>query len=312
MRIWDLSSLPPVYPNTRVTFGDAKWSPDGRYLAANAYVGEVVNDYHGWMTNLEGLIDWSPDGTRLIGTQWPKAVIVNAKTGDVVMELNHHRPTRWCLFYSRIGPRMAAWWQVPALQAIGQSLGPEHGRGAGAHTHLRLPLDAPHVLSDSQLLATGLYILQKGTHLCGYSMPYRRAGARAAQLGRLVGFHQSGHRMASTWRLVMVRVMVRIWKLPPGKVVQSFTAHKKEVWDVNWVTGWHAPGSLGIGGGIGYVWISPLPGGAEIFSRSIDLQRGLVPGWKIYCCRSCYHNYSPRLAVHPGADRLCQRVLRHA
>jgi WD40 repeat protein len=94
LRLWDLSTLPPSlpYPPDPTIWGDVKWSPDGHFLATNTVVHDVTQDYQGWKTNLMGLIDWSPDSTRLVGSLMPGAAIVDAATGDVLVELKTPAP----------------------------------------------------------------------------------------------------------------------------------------------------------------------------------------------------------------------------
>ena len=234
IRIWDLSPLPPVYPNSRTIFGDVKWSPNGRYLAANTYVGEAINDYHGCMSYLEGLIDWSPDGTRLIGALWPKSAIVDAKTGEVLTELKSPPPEPDGVYFTHgwsPDGKLVASSSAPGYWTViwNPNTGEELARTPTYDCHLMRPMFSP----DSQLLATGCNFTEGDT-------PVRIFNAHNGELLRELP-SQDGWSISPVWspdgKYLAVsygKGIVRVWSTQNWEVVQAFTAHKKEVWDVDW------------------------------------------------------------------------------
>lgn len=255
IRVWDLSPLPPVFPNSRMIFGDVKWSPDGKYLAANTFVGEAANDYHGTTTNLEVLIDWSPDSTRIAGPLFnpARSVIVNAKNGEVLVELNTPPPEPDGAYFSHgwsPDGSMVASSNYPGCWTViwDPNTGDELARTPTYNCHLMRPMFSP----DSQLLATGCNYTEGDT-------PVRIFNAHTGELVRELP-SQDGWSISPVWSpdgkylaVSYEKAMVRIWDTSTWQVVQSFTAHKKEVWDVNW----SPDGTRLVSGdwsGIGYVW----------------------------------------------------------
>jgi len=215
--------------------------------------GEVSNNYHGWRTNLEGMIDWSPDGTRLIGAIWPKASIVDATTGKVLVELKSPPPQPdgayfthgWSPDGSMVASSTAmGYWTVIWDPNTGEEL----ARTPTYDCHLMRPMFSP----DSQLLATGCNFSEGDT-------PVRIFNTHTGELVRELP-SQDGWSVSPIWskdsKYLAVSYgegIVRVWDTQSWEVLQSFTAHKKEVWDVNW----SPDGTRLVSGdwsGMGYVW----------------------------------------------------------
>jgi WD40 repeat protein/DNA-binding SARP family transcriptional activator len=255
LRMWDLSTLPPTmpYPPVEQIWGDVVWSPDGKYFAENAMDHEVSNDYHGWKTNMEGLIAWSPDSTRIAGALLPESAVVNAKTGEVLVVLKTPPPAPDGIYYaSAWSPdgKLVASSTYPGYWTViwNPNTGEELARTPTYDCYLMRPMFSP----DSQLLATGCIF-------SGENTPVRIFSAYTGELVRELP-SQDGWSYSPVWSqdgkylaVTYSKAMVRIWDTTTWKIVQSFASHTGAVWDVNW----SPDGTRLVSGdinGSGYVW----------------------------------------------------------
>ncbi len=229
------------------------WSPDGNYLATQGMIYEVTEDYQGWKTYLQGLVDWSPDSTRIVGSIFPNAAIVDAKSGEVLVKLKTPPPAPDGIYQaSAWSPdgRLVASSTYPGYWTViwDPSTGEELARTPTYDCYLMRPIFSP----DSQYLVAGCIF-------SGDNTPLRIFSARTGELVRELP-SQDGQSFSGVWSpdgkylaVPYSKAMVRIWDTSTWEVVQSFSAHTGDVWDVDW----SPDGSRLVSqdfNGMGYVW----------------------------------------------------------
>ena len=200
-----------------------------------------------------GLIDWSPDSTRIVGEIESTGVIVDAKNGEVQAELKTPAPAPDGIYYagawSPDGKLVASstfpgYWMVIWDPNTGEEL----ARTPTYDCFQMRPMFSP----DSQLLATGCVF-------SGEDTPIRIFDSKTGKLVRELP-SRDGWSVSPVWsqdgKYLAVsygKGVVRIWDTASWEVIQTFTAHKDEVWDVNW----SPDGTRLVSGdwnGTGYVW----------------------------------------------------------
>jgi WD40 repeat protein len=293
IRLWDLSVLPPIMaypPVEQIAWCDVMWSPDGRYLEEGCAVRDSLNDYQGVATNLGLLIDWSPDSTRIVGglvsDPISKPVIVDAKTGKILVELKTAIPTQVYSYatngWSPDGSLVASSSFAPSFTVIWDpNTGLELARTPNYDCHLMRPTFSP----DSQLFVVGC-------NYTGGNTPLRIFNAHTGELVRELT-SQDGMTISGTWSpdgkylaVTYSESMLRIYDASNWEEIQSFAAHSGEVWDVNW----SPDGTRLVSGdvnGQGFVWDFATGQIIQSFKNTVIYSVDWSPDGKLIVAGGC-------------------------
>jgi WD40 repeat protein/DNA-binding SARP family transcriptional activator len=314
IRVWDLSRQPLRLPDHEAEMHDAKWSPNGRYLATTCLDGSarLFDAANGeelrTLDHPAGLwrFAWSPDGKRVItvqetGALWIWDVLREARLLEIAASDAFYSQPDWSPDGSRIVAAASSYY-APARAVVfdavtGDAITTAEEPGCRI---LRMPSWSPDgdrfvtcCEVDGEGVNTPAIIWDAATGESVYQLPSQDGQSSSADLS------PDGTRIAVCYSSGLCKV----WEADTGNELATFSGHTVGTWDVTWSPDGTRIVSADDAGTI-KVWEAST--GAEVLSFSVPAA-AMSANWSPdgnYVIVAGYFNTPVVRRVWPSTDEL--------